>query len=69
MLTELFGLEHVHSDKSERLRERISQLEGRILEGEATAEDREELGRLADQLPNTGSALVDRAVRKYGLDK
>lgn len=68
-LTELFGLEHVHSDESERLRERVSQLEGRVLEGEATAEERTELERLAAQLPDTGSALVDRAVRKFGLDE
>jgi energy-coupling factor transporter ATP-binding protein EcfA2 len=68
-LTELFGLEHVHSDESERLRERVAQLEARILEGEATPREREELERLSAQLPNTGSALVDRAVRKLGLDK
>lgn len=68
-LTELFGLEHVHSEKSERLREQVAQLEARIIEGEATPEEREELERLAAQLPDTGSALVDRAVRKYGLDK
>ena len=69
VLTELFGLEHVHSDASERLRERVAQLEARVLEGEATLEEREELERLSAQLPNTGSALVDRAVRKLGLDK
>jgi len=68
-LTELFGLEHVHSDESERLRERVAQLEARILEEAATPEEREELDRLTAQLPNTGSALVDRAVRKFGLDK
>lgn len=68
-LTELFGLEHVHSDESERLRERVAQLEARILEGEATPQEREDLERLSAQLPNTGSALVDRAVRKLGLDK
>jgi energy-coupling factor transporter ATP-binding protein EcfA2 len=68
-LTELFGLEHVHSDRSEQLRERVAQLEARVLEGAATPEDREELKRLSAQLPDTGSALVDRAVRKLGLDK
>lgn len=68
-LTELFGLEHVHSDASERLRERVAQLEARVLEGAATPEEREELDRLAAQLPKTGSALVDRVVRKLGLDK
>ena len=68
-LTELFGLEHVHSDRSEQLRERVAQLEAHVLEGAATPEDREELKRLSAQLPDTGSALVDRAVRKLGLDK
>jgi predicted ATP-binding protein involved in virulence len=68
-LTELFGLEHVHSDESERLRERVAELEARVLEGEATSAEREELDRLSAQLPNTGSAIVDRAVRKLGLDK
>jgi energy-coupling factor transporter ATP-binding protein EcfA2 len=68
-LTELFGLEHVHSDESERLRERVAHLEASILEGTASPEEREELDRLAAQLPDTGSALVDRAVRKLGLDR
>jgi hypothetical protein len=68
-LTELFGLEHAHSDESEQLRERVAQLEARVLEEAATPEEREELDRLTAQLPNTGSALVDRAVRKFGLDK
>jgi energy-coupling factor transporter ATP-binding protein EcfA2 len=68
-LTELFGLEHVHSDESEQLRERVAQLEARVIEGEATPEESEELDRLSAQLPKTGSALVDRAVRKLGLDK
>jgi hypothetical protein len=68
-LTELFGLDHVHSDESEQLRERIAQLEARLLEETATPEEREELDRLAAQLPKTGSTLVDRALRKFGLDK
>ncbi|WP_434381495.1 AAA family ATPase [Melittangium boletus] len=68
-LTELFGLDHVHSDASERLRERVAQLEARVLDGEALPGEREELERLAARLPNTGSALVDRAVRKFGADK
>ncbi|WP_309889807.1 AAA family ATPase [Archangium sp.] len=68
-LTELFGLEHVHSDESERLRERVAQLEARVLRGEATPEEREQLEQLSAQLPDTGSELVERAVRKLGLDK
>lgn len=69
VLTELFGLEHVHSEESEKLRERVAQLEARAISGEVTAEERAELERLSAQLPSTGSALVDRAVRKYKLDE
>jgi hypothetical protein len=69
VLTELFGLEHVHSNQSEQLRKRVADLEVRVLDGKASAEEREDLERLAAQLPSTGSALVDRAVRKFRLDE
>lgn len=68
-LTELFGLEHVHSDQSEALREQVARLEARILRGEATPEERGQLEQLASQLPDTASTLMERALRKYGLDK
>lgn len=69
VLTELFGLEHVHSDESEKLRTRVAELEARVVMGSATEEERAELDRLTAQLPSTGSALVDRAMRSLGLDK
>jgi energy-coupling factor transporter ATP-binding protein EcfA2 len=68
-LTELFGLEHVHSDRSEELREQVARLEARILRGEATPEERERMEQLSSQLPDTASTLMERALRKYGLDK
>lgn len=69
VLTELFGLEHVHSEESEKLRTRVAELEVRLMDGKATEEERAEFERLSAQLPDTGSALVDRAVRSLGLDK
>ncbi|QSQ21015.1 AAA family ATPase [Pyxidicoccus parkwayensis] len=69
VLTELFGLDHVHSEESERLRTRVAELEVRLMDGKATEEDRAEFESLSAQLPDTGSALVDRAVRSLGLDK
>ena len=69
VLTELFGLEHVHSEASEKLRTRVAELEVRLMDGKATEEERAEFERLSAQLPDTGSALVDRAVRSLGLDK
>jgi len=68
-LTELFGLEHVHSDQSEALREQVARLEARILRGEATPEERNQFDQLSSQLPDTASTLMERALRKYGLDK
>ncbi|HEY0096228.1 MAG TPA: hypothetical protein VGB96_18005, partial [Archangium sp.] len=68
-LTELFGLEHVHSDQSEALREQVARLEARILRGEATPEERTQFDQLSSQLPDTASTLMERALRKYGLDK
>lgn len=68
VLTELFGLEHVHSDRSEQLRERVAELEARLMDGKATPEEEQELDRLTAQLPSTGSALVDRTLRKFGLN-
>jgi energy-coupling factor transporter ATP-binding protein EcfA2 len=69
VLTELFGLEHVHSEEAEKLRTRVAELEARVIDGEATEAERSEFERLSAQLPDTGSSLVDRAVRSLGLDK
>ena len=63
-LTALFGLEHPHSEASEKLRTEVAKLEVRVIRGRATAEDKAELERLSAELPTTGSALVEQADRK-----
>jgi hypothetical protein len=69
VLTELFGLEHVHSEESEKLRTQVAGLEARLISGSATEEERKEFERLAAQLPSTASTLVDRTVRKFRLEE
>lgn len=62
-MTALFGLEHAYSDRSEALRCRVAELEARVIRGSATPEEEVERTRLADQLPTTGSAMVEQALR------
>ena len=64
-LTALFGLEHAHSDESEAKRTRAAQLEANIIRGTASAEDQAELEQLLKTLPDTGSAMVERVLRKH----
>lgn len=64
VVSELFGLEHAHSDASENIRERVAHLEARELRGRITRPEEKELGQLRAQLPRTPSALVDQALRK-----
>jgi hypothetical protein len=64
VMTALFGLERPHSDKAERLRRRVAQLEAKHIRGSATPAEQEELKRLSALLPKTGSALVEQALRK-----
>ncbi|WP_437312440.1 AAA family ATPase [Sorangium sp. So ce385] len=62
-MTALFGLEHTHSAEAEQLRERVAELEAKLIRDKATKEEEEELARLAAELPETGSAAVERALR------
>lgn len=62
-MTALFGLEHAYSDQSEALRCRVAELEARLIRGSATPEEETELTRLAAELPTTGSAMVEQALR------
>ena len=64
VMTALFGVERPHSPNAERLRRRIAQLEVRLINGVATAEEKQELSELSAQLPKSGSALVEQALRK-----
>ncbi len=63
-LTALFGLEHPHSEASEKLRTEVAELEVRVIRGRATEEEKARLERLSAELPATGSDLVEQAVRK-----
>ncbi|MFS8064843.1 MAG: AAA family ATPase [Byssovorax sp.] len=64
-LTALFGLDHAHSDASEEKRTRVAQLEATVIRGAASAEDQAELEQLLETLPDTGSAMVERVLRKH----
>lgn len=63
-MSALFGLEHSHSEASEKLRTEVAELEVRVIRGRATDEEKAKLERLSAELPSTGSALVEQAVRK-----
>ncbi len=62
-MSALFGLESPYSDRSEALRCRVAELEARVIRGSATPEEEAELARLAAELPTTGSARVEQALR------
>lgn len=62
-MSELFGLEHAHSDASEALRSRIAELEGRSFRHRTTPEEEEELSRLRAELPQSGTIAIDQALR------
>ena len=62
VLTELFGLGHAHSPRSQALREQASLLEGLLIQGKATTKQKAELERLESQLPATMSDGVERAL-------
>ena len=67
VLTELFGLERPHSDRSEAIRSRLAELEARVQTGDASAEERQEIERLRQQLPRGLSADVAQALRQLAL--
>lgn len=64
VMTELFGLEHPYSDASEGLRKKVAELEFKLIRGGLADEEQRQLEELSEQLPKTGSAAVERALRK-----
>jgi hypothetical protein len=62
-MTALFGLERPYSDRSEALRCRVAELEARVIRGSVTPAEEAELARLVAELPTTGSAMVEQALR------
>lgn len=64
VLSRLFGLEHPYSRESERMRERVAVLEVKDMRARLTAAEKKELRGLRERLPKSGSALVERTLRK-----
>ncbi|WP_434299711.1 AAA family ATPase [Corallococcus exiguus] len=58
-LTELFGLDHTYSWRSERIRDQVAKLEAKVINGRATAQDRRELRDFSELLPQTGTTKVE----------
>lgn len=63
VMTELFGLEHAHSPQSERLRREVAALEGRVLRGEASAEQTARYVELRARLSADIGELADQKLR------
>lgn len=68
VLTDLFGLETPYSEQTEKLRERVGELEARLQAGEATPDEEEEFDRLSARLPQTLPSVVEQALRKLAAD-
>lgn len=64
VLTELFGLDSPYSQRSEKLREDVAQLEAKLQTGTATKKDEQTLDELSSQLPQTPTAAIEQALRK-----
>lgn len=68
-MSELFGLERPYSDRAEALRRRVAELESRLIHGQVTPEEEKELAQLRAELPRTGSAMVEQALRALGASR
>lgn len=66
VVSELFGLEHPHSERAEKLRKDVAMLERKILRKQATKADREAYITLKQQLPDDLAELADRVLRRGG---
>jgi len=62
-MSELFGLEHAHSERAEKHRTQIAELEVKIIDGTASSEEIERYECLKRQLPESMDELADRSVR------
>jgi energy-coupling factor transporter ATP-binding protein EcfA2 len=68
VLTELFGLESPYSQESERLRQRVAELEARLQTRGASRQDRQALQELRAQLPQTPGIEVEQILRKLAIE-
>lgn len=63
VMTELFGLEHAHSQESEALRKEVSTLEAKVLHESATQQELARYEKLRNELTNDLGELADRRLR------
>jgi hypothetical protein len=64
VMSDLFGLERPHSDRSEQLRERAAQLEAAMITGRAGEGERAEWQSVTAQLPDDPDEDAERVVRR-----
>lgn len=65
VISELFGLEHAHSDVAEEARSELATLERRILTGDASEAEEERYRALRGLLPDTMKEDADRRFRAW----
>lgn len=63
VMSELFGLEHAHSDRAEQLRETLAALEVKVIDGTASPEEIARYEEGKQQLPENMEELADRSIR------
>ncbi|MFF5260488.1 AAA family ATPase [Actinomadura viridis] len=68
VLSDLFGLETPYSDEAERLRERLGELEGKMIDEEASEDEVTEYRSLNEQLRSSLGARVREVSARLGID-
>lgn len=63
VMSELFGLDHAHSARAEALRQRVAQLELKMLQGTATKKEQQQYQDDRALLPDGLGELADRKLR------
>lgn len=63
VMSELFGLEHAHSERAEKLRESVAALEVKVIDGTATPEEIARYEADKQRLPENMDELADRSIR------
>jgi energy-coupling factor transporter ATP-binding protein EcfA2 len=69
ILTELFGIDTPYSAEAEKLRQRLGDLEVKVLEGSASIAQKEEFQTLSEKLTSSMSARVDEVAARFGRDR
>lgn len=64
VLSELFGIETPYSPAAEKLRERLGDLEIKVLDGAATADEKEEYREISDMLSSSLSTRADEVAKR-----